>query len=221
MARAVPGTRVLDLPAPGKTAALNAADDVARSWPRLYLDADITVTPQSVLDVFAHLDTGALAARPPYVWRSTGAGPLVRSYYRARSRMPSMSRSLWGAGAYALSEEGHRRVTPFPDVVADDVFVDQAFTDDEKDIVPTLPVVVRTPRSTGALLAVLRRQVRGPVELGVDTSRSTVRELLSTVTGPLTLLDAIVYACLAAASRGGRSRAHGRWERDTSSRFDP
>lgn len=223
VARAARATRVLDLPAPGKTAALNAADDIARSWPRLYLDADITITPQSVLDVFAHLDggVGALAARPPYVWRSSGADPLVRSYYRARSRMPSTRRALWGAGAYALSQEGHRRVTPFPDVVADDVFVDRAFADEEKEIVPTAPVVVRTPQSTHALLAVLRRQARGPAELGVDTSRSTVRELVSTVRGPLTLLDALVYAGLAVAARSGRAPAHGTWERDTSSRGTP
>ena len=220
VARSVPGTRVLDLPEPGKTAALNAADEVARSWPRLYLDADITVTPQSVLDVFAHLDAGggALAARPPYVWQSSGAGPIVRSYYRARSRMPSMSRALWGAGAYALSQEGHRRVAPFPDVVADDVFVDQAFTEVEKAIVPTAPVVVRTPRSAGALLSVLRRQARGPAELGVDTSCSTLRELAGTVSGPLTLLDALVYAGLAVAARSGPAPTQGTWERDTSSR---
>ena len=33
--------RVLDLPAPGKAAALNAGDAVATSTPRVYLDADI------------------------------------------------------------------------------------------------------------------------------------------------------------------------------------
>ncbi|MFC5040175.1 glycosyltransferase [Ornithinimicrobium kibberense] len=218
IARAAPGTRVLDLPAPGKTAALNAADAVAGSWPRLYLDADVTVTPRAVMDVFTQLQSGALAARPPYVWDLRGAGPLVRSYYRARSRMPSMSRALWGAGVYALSKEGHRRVAPFPDVIADDLLVDSTFAQDEKVVVPTDPAVVRTPRTTTALLTVLRRQARGPAQLGVSTSASTVRELASTVTGPLSLLDAVVYASLAIAARSGRDPAGTVWERDATSR---
>src|SRR5688500_7976815 len=40
--------RVLDLPAPGKAAALNAGDEVATSTPRIYLDADIATTAATV-----------------------------------------------------------------------------------------------------------------------------------------------------------------------------
>lgn len=217
VARSVPGTRVVELPTPGKTAALNAADSVARSFPRLYLDADITISPSAVLDVFARLENGAMAARPPYVWRTDGGTTLVRSYYRARGRMPSMTRALWGAGAYGLSEEGHRRIAPFPQITADDVYVDRAFSNAEKEIVRTTPVEVRTPLDVAALRGVLRRQVRGPAELGADTSWATVRRLVDTVRGPVSLFDALTYATLAALSRGSGVPST-LWERDLSSR---
>ena len=38
------GVRVVDLPEPGKVAALNAGDAVAVGFPRLYLDADVVLS---------------------------------------------------------------------------------------------------------------------------------------------------------------------------------
>ena len=40
--------------------------------------------------------------RPPVRYETSGASAPVRSYYRARSRLPAMSGSLWGAGVYGL-----------------------------------------------------------------------------------------------------------------------
>ena len=217
-ARSIPNVKVLDLPTPSKTAALNAADEAATSWPRIYLDADVEIEAVAVVDVFRALGEGTPACRPAFRWETSGASFLVRRYYRARGRMPSMTTSLWGAGAYALSEEGHQRFGRFPDVTADDVFVDQTFRADEKMIVDTVPVVVHTPLNTHDLMSVLRRQVRGPAELQVATRSSTMRELARTVGGPVSMADAGVYATMAVASRWLTPAVVTAWERDASSR---
>lgn len=219
------GVRVLHVAAASKTAALNAADQVTQRWPRLYLDADIEVSAPALRAVFAALENNTLlAARPAFRYDTAGASVLVRAYYRARSRIPGNAQGLWGAGAYALSYSGHERMGVFPALTGDDYYVDRLFSAQEKAVLPTEPVVVRTPRTCAALLSVLRRTYRGNAQQdrlagGASTGR-TLRELLASVRGPLSVFDAAVYVVFAGA---GRRRPLSRkmvpaWERDDSSR---
>jgi exopolysaccharide biosynthesis WecB/TagA/CpsF family protein len=220
------GVRVLHVGEASKTAALNAADALVQGWPRLYLDADIEVDAEAVASVFAALGgDGLLAARPAFRYDVAGASLPVRAYYRARMRIRANSEALWGAGAYALSEAGHARLGVFPPVTGDDYFVDRLFAPEEKAVVGTVPVVVRTPRSVEGLMAVLRRTYRGNSELNVrDGGASlpeTVRQLVASVRGPAAALDAVVYAAFAGAGRRRAflsRRSPETWERDDSSR---
>lgn len=215
------GVRVVEVPEASKTAALNAADRVAERWPRLYLDADIEVPAPALRDLFALLRSETVpAARPPFVYDVRAASPLVRSYYRARRRLPGTTGSLWGAGAYALTEKGRARFGEFPPVTADDLFVDSLFGPDETQVIDTVPVVVRAPRDLTGLLAVLRRTYRGNAELSVrTTSRGTLSELVRSATGPRRAVDAATYAALALTARVLRRRPTAApWERDSSSR---
>ncbi|WP_240629787.1 WecB/TagA/CpsF family glycosyltransferase [Specibacter cremeus] len=223
-ARTFPGVRVLDIAEASKAAALNAADDAATRWPRLYLDADIEITPAAVGALFEAMSAdGTLAARPEFRYDTTGADRLVRAYYRARRRIPGMHEHLWGAGAYAVTAAGHERFTRFPDLTADDAFVDTLFSADEKLVVPTVPVIVRTPRTTGALLGTLNRVYRGNRELAEATGTApSVLALLHGIRGPRSCVDALVYGCFAVAGKV-RSRRPGTastaWDRDESSRL--
>ncbi|MDP9934152.1 glycosyltransferase [Paenarthrobacter nicotinovorans] len=217
------GVSVLRVGEASKTAALNAADQVTLRWPRLYLDADIEVSAAALRSVFAALERpDLLAARPAYRYDTQGASLWVRAYYRARGRIPSNSSGLWGAGAYALNRAGHERLGSFPSVTGDDYYVDRLFSAQEKIVLPTEPVVVRTPRTSAALLSVLRRTYRGNAEQdlasGGVTSGRTVRELLSSVRGPWTAFDAAVYVAFAGAGRRKMRRSSGAWERDNTSR---
>jgi len=222
-ARRVPGIRVVEIPEPSKTAALNAGDRLATAWPRVYLDADIEATPAALATVLTALrDRGARgleAARPTARYDTAGASAPVRAYYRARVRIPSFRRALWGAGVYAVSEAGHARFAAFPELTADDLFLHRLFPDGSRAVLTTEPVVVRTPRTTGSLVRVLRRGLRAGRDQGHDSTGSTARELLGTVRGPRTALDAIAYAAIVGwARRGGRTGSAERWERDESSR---
>ena len=154
----------------------------------------------------------------------------MRSYYRARSRVPAVLGSLWGAGVYGLSESGRSRFTTFPDVVADDLWVDRQFAPGEIEIVDCAPVEVAVPRAAGDLLRVLRRTYRGKSQTaGVDphdrareTTASTLQQLRRLAAGgPCAALDAATYVGFAAGGRLAAlaaTGAGGSWERDDSSR---
>ena len=145
---------------------------------------------------------------------------MVRAYYRARRRMPSTRFALWGAGVYALSEVGHARFDAFPPVIADDLYVDRLFSASEKHIVTTTPVKVRTPRTTAALVSILRRNRRGTTELTGSSTVESVKELLFSVRGLTSAVDAAAYAVLALASRvpARPGKPAVVWERDSTSR---
>jgi glycosyltransferase involved in cell wall biosynthesis len=221
--------RVVELAAASKPAALRRGEELALALPRIYLDADVVLQGSAARAVLERLRNGAVAARPPIRYDSSGSSAPVRSYYRARARLPALLGSLWGAGAYGLSEAARSRFEAFPDVVADDLWVDRQFASDEIEIVDCSPVVVAVPRRTRDLLRVLRRTYRGKAEAGgVDphdrgrrTTRFTLHQLRRlAAAGPSAALDAATYATFALGARLALAAplARYRWERDDSSR---
>ncbi len=232
-----PAVRVIELGVASKPAALRAGDAAATAFPRLYIDADVVVVGAAARLVLERLRAGALAARPPIRYDSREASAPVRSYYRARSRVPAVLGSLWGAGVYGLSEAGRSRFGSFPDVVADDLWVDRLFGRGEVEVVDCPPVVVAVPRRSRDLVRVLRRTYRSKTEpaaapdlddRGPETIGSTVRDLGKLfVAGPVPALDAATYASFAAGARlalalaplSGGPHAAETWERDDSSRL--
>lgn len=228
--------RVIELSAASKPAALRVGDLAASAFPRLYLDADVLLPGSAARLVLERLRSGALAVRPPVRYETSGASGPVRSYYRARSQVPAVLGSLWGAGVYGLSAAGRSRFGSFPDVVADDLWVDRLFSAEEVEIVDSAPVVVRVPRRSRDLVRVLGRTYRGKWEtrsradLGdpaPETMMSTLQDLGRVcLAGPAATLDAATYAAFAAGARlalalphrSGALPAGERWERDDSSR---
>ena len=230
-----PAVRVIEQRAASKPAALRAGDTAAEGFPRLYLDADVIVPGSAARAVLERLREGAVAARPPIRYESSAASAPVRSYYRARSRVPAVLGSLWGAGLYGLSEAGRHRFDAWPDVVADDLWVDRHFARSEVEIVDCAPVVVTVPRRSRDLIRVLRRTYRGNAEpapladgvaSGSGTLGSTVHDLGRLAgMGPRAALDAAMYAAFAIGARlalalapFARSARGVRWERDDTSR---
>jgi glycosyltransferase involved in cell wall biosynthesis len=221
-ARSIPGVKVLESPIASKAKALNAADSVATTFPRLYLDADVAITADAVMAVLDRLRGGdILAARPPFRYDMPGTDRLVAAYYRARNRIPAMHEHLWGGGAYALSEAGHRRLGSFPALTADDLYVDGLFDRTEIEIVATDPIEVRCPRSWRVLLSTLRRVQSGKKQVSDRQDIVRVggpRPLLSSVHDPASFRDALVYAGLSLLARMfSRSRPEF-WYRDETNR---
>lgn len=233
IARSRRGVTVLELKAASKVAALRAGDDVAVSGPRIYLDADITMTARAARAVLGALSHGAaLAARPPIFFDTEGASWAVRRWYLVRGRLPSLRNVLWGAGTYALSEPGRARFREFPDIVSDDLFIDSLFTEGERIVVPTDPVVVRTPRRCGDLLKILRRSYRTQTDVGLARGNvisagqtSQLRDLLDLLRGdPARVADVVIYVTFIGLARISAvftrfTAPSGTWERDNSSRI--
>lgn len=222
--------RIVEIEAASKAAALRAADKAVSIFPRLYLDADVVLESVAARRVLECLSSGAaLAARPPIRYNTADSGPIVRSYYRARARVPALMNSLWGAGVYGLSESGRARFRDFPDLMGDDLFVDQHFSREEIAIIDAHPVVVNVPRRATDMLRVLRRTYQGNAQnrglasspaVQTGTTSGTTRDLaLLLRREPTTTVDIAVYVALAMLARATLTVASPRsWERDNSSR---
>lgn len=152
------GATVIELEAPSKIAALNAAEEFAEAFPRIYIDADVVVNGKTIEDLIVTLtESGVLCAAPPHRLELTGRSWLVRAYFTVWSEVMRLRNGYVGSGVYALSEKGRARFDRFPNVVADDTFVRNLFREAERQVVTTDPTVVETPRT---LRSLFRRRVR-------------------------------------------------------------
>ncbi|MBX6382558.1 MAG: glycosyltransferase [Microbispora sp.] len=226
------GVRVLETATPGKTNALRLGDAACRTFPRVYLDADVVLTAESVRAlVAAAARPGVLACAPVPRWDLDGASAIARRVHKVHDLLIAPSRGLSGVGVYVLTEEGHARVFPMPDVISDDGYVHRMFAPGERVVVTEAWSLVRPART---IRAHLRRRVRvrqGNRELdalGLPLAEGrlefgALRALVAS--GRVTPLDAACYLAVLALDRGlTRLRAlrggkgHHHWGTDTGSR---
>lgn len=158
------GLRVIDSPAPGKTAALDRAEAALagrlRAAPRVYLDADVRCDAALMGQLRAALDTAA----PRYATGTLAIAPArsaaTRAYARVWARTPFVRGGAVGAGLFAVNAAGRARWGDFPDIISDDTFVRLNFAPHERVEVPARyhwPMV----EGLGALVRVRRRQDTG------------------------------------------------------------
>lgn len=226
------GAIVIDRPEPGKVGALNAADAIAKRFPRIYLDADILVPAGGVEALERLLEGGALAAVPQRRVNTAGRPLSVRAYFAINQRLPAFRDGLFGRGMIAVSETGRRRFDRFPSLIADDLFLDSQFSREEKAESSDVEVVVEAPRTTRALMNRLVRVRRGNAQMrsasadgeiagGVRESDrwAWLRDVV--LPHPHLVFAAVPYLCitLIAALRARRSpRGDDGWGRDASTR---
>jgi glycosyltransferase involved in cell wall biosynthesis len=200
--------RVIETPIPGKPHALRLGDRDAFAYPRIYLDADVDLTIDSVRALADEVTgPGVLAASPVPEFDLTGVRPVSLRLHKVHDLLMTGRRGLAGAGVYCLNEVGHGRVAPFPDVISDDGFVHRSFRPGERVVAPRARSVVR-PAPTFA--ASVRRRVRvrqgnreldalglplGEGRLGVSSLVSLVRRR------QVTLVDAGLYLVFVGVDR--------------------
>ncbi len=167
LARSRAGVTVVDSPLPGKTGALNRAELVATSFPRIFLDADIPATTQTIRalrDALAGPEA-PLVAFPSRRLDVRGRPLPVRAYFAIQRHLPVFDEGLFGRGMIAISAEGRGRFSTFPEIVADDLFLDSLFERSERLRVKGVATTVATPLRTRDLVRRLVRVRRGNAAL--------------------------------------------------------
>jgi glycosyltransferase involved in cell wall biosynthesis len=155
---------VLETPALGKPGALNAGDSAAVRDMRVYLDADVTVSPSLLAQIAAALDTASprLASGSPQVARARSA--VTRAYARFWTRLPFVAQGCPAFGLYAINAAGRARWGAFPAIISDDTFVRLNFAPDERLRLPA-PYAWPMVEGFGPLVRVRRRQDQGVAEV--------------------------------------------------------
>jgi hypothetical protein len=229
LARQVDGVRVIETPTPGKPHALRLGDAACLTFPRLYLDADVEMGAASVRAlVLACAAPEVLAGAPVPELNLDGVGGVARRVHRVHEQLIAPTRALAGVGAYLLTEPGHARVFPIPDVISDDGWVHTSFAPNERVVVPAARSLVRPARTVSAYLnrrVRVRRGNRQLAELGrsVPGGRLRLRSLVALVTGRrVSPLDGGCYLAVLALDRvltRVRPGDDTAWGSDTSSRL--
>ncbi len=158
------GFQVLDRAEGSKPGALNAGDAAARGVVRLYLDADIIVTPHLLPRISAALTrpdpiyAGATPRIPP------ARSAVTRAYARFWATLPFARSVAPGFGLFAVNAAGRARWGAFPAIIADDTFVRLQFLPHER---LQIAATYDWPMTEGfaALTRVRRRQDAGMAEI--------------------------------------------------------
>jgi len=148
-----------------KTHALNIGDQAARSFPRIYLDADVSLSTQAVSALGDALDSGYLAVSTEVKMDLSDSTWPVRAYYDVWLSLPYCKAGMVGTGVYALSEQGRNRFDQFPELIADDGYVRCLFNESERGVTHGHYSVVTAPRNFAGLLKIKTRSRLGRYQL--------------------------------------------------------
>lgn len=157
--------RVLNLVEGGKLNALNKGDEAAQGALRVYLDADVLVTPplmRQLAEALTAAPGAAYASGRPRIAPARSA--LTRAYGRFWQALPFAQSTAPGFGLFAVNAAGRARWGDFPAIISDDTFVRLQFTPEERIEVPasySWPMVEGFER----LVRVRRRQDAGVSEI--------------------------------------------------------
>lgn len=227
-----PRITVINTPIPSKVNALNLGDQRARTFPRIYMDADIRIADGTLAMVKKELALGNYFAVSPEPLMDLGSSNwLVKAYYDIWLSMPFCQNGMIGAGVYALSEEGRKRFDLFPDVIADDGFVRALFNEHERGKVIGAVSIVRAPATLYWLMKIKVRSRMGQMQLAnmypeliKNEQKKHIGGIASTLVNPVNWLKMLIYLYVSIMSRILARRrlvnvAAYKWEKDISSRL--
>lgn len=219
--------RVIEIPQASKAQALNAVPHVD-VHPIAYVDADVVVSGRVLHALAARLQGGESLVASPRMQVAPSRSWWVRQYYRVWALTEYRTKGHIGSGVYMLTKVGRSRFDEFPDVIADDLFVQRLFSLDERLTPEDLLFSVAAPATLGSLLRRNTRIAAGNRELAMRfpelAAPSGSRALVSRVwSRPSLWVGFAVYSTvyLVAHRRAAqllRSRAAIQWSRDESSR---
>jgi len=159
--------QVIETPEGGKLNALNLGDGATTGDIRVYLDADVLVSPGLIGQIAGVLagPTARYACGTPEV--SAADSAITRAYARFWVTLPFVTQGAPGFGLFAVNAAGRARWGAFPGIISDDTFVRLNFAPNERVQVAGS---YRWPMVEGFanLVRVRRRQNAGVDEIARD-----------------------------------------------------
>jgi Glycosyl transferase family 2 len=228
-----PDIRVVSIPVASKHAAIVAGDGAAADFPRIYVDADVELRSEDILELAAALrQPGVHAVAPEVVLDLAGRPWTVRWYYDVWTRLPAVQGGLFGRGVFAVDETGHERIARLPPLLADDLAASLSFAAHERSIVPGTRVIFHTSRTFGDML---RRRVRAATGVAqiertdrapASVARTRLSDLLAIIRSEprmaprVALFLSVAFLARLRARRAVARGDYSTWLRDESSRSD-
>ena len=220
--------RVFSIDQASKSAALNHADQLARTYPRVYLDADLEVSTAAIRALIDALDDAHPAAIG-FMDIDTKDRPwLVRSFYRLWRLHPYLRDGKFG-GVYALNRTGCEVRGVYPGLLGDDEYVRNRFTQGQCRSVAGCRFRVFAPYTVSDIFRIRSRVYLGNLQLrdagllrADGSGESTRRWLRGTLSAPSNWPALPVYIAVNLLARLNAHRLHWaadyQWLRDNSSR---
>lgn len=225
-----PAIRVFEITEPSKNAAVALGNESSDVFPRVHLDADVSIAAADLRLLLGPLGAGQiLATAPARIIPRTGCQPIVRWYYDVWEQLPQVQTGLFGRGVFVLSRTAQKRVSALPRVMSDDLACSDAFEESETLIVENATVTVWPPKTVVDLIGRRIRVVTGNRQAehsgvrrpGSATSWSTLirlgRERPTLLPRTAVFLGVTIVARVAARSAIRRGDVT-TWHRDESSR---
>lgn len=210
---------VLDLPEGGKLNALNQGEAAAAGATRIYLDADVIVSPPLIAQIVAALDVGAPRYASGQPRLAPARSPVTAAYGRFWVTLPFVTTGVPGFGLFAVNAAGRARWNAFPNIISDDTFVRLQFKPSERVRVGasySWPMV----EGFRNLVRVRRRQNDGVDEIAAKAPRLLANDdkvriglggvLLRALRDPLGF---VTYAAVSLAVRSNYARSSSSWAR--------
>lgn len=222
------GVRLFQLSRGSKALALAKGDSECRFFPRVYLDADITVSRNALSEIAAELSSGSVeAAAPRVLFELSTSSWIVRRFYGFWKKTAYFRNAPVGSGFYALSEAGRGRFQNFYQGIADDGFVRRVVPAEHRRCLESCHFKVQGPRTVAALIAIKTRARLGDLQLDAmppavvlprtNSRASLVRQLFADPVGGIVYCAVRLIAGLRAAKRFREGDVFG-WDRDDTSR---
>ncbi|HEY8570607.1 glycosyltransferase [Microbulbifer sp.] len=221
-----PQVQCLDIARAGKTNALNEAEALGLGFPRIYVDADVLISEDSLQLLIERCkgEKEPLVVAPRGTLDTAQSDFLVRTYYRAWKKTRFYSEFGYGAGVYGLNRPAREAFATFPDIISDDGYIRALFAYRNIAVCEQARSRVSTPANIWDLLKIKTRSKLGKLQLSRQRECHTPKERgTSAFTRKLSLWELLVYYAINAfayfnALRFQRRVSSYRWHRDESSR---
>ncbi len=176
-----PKVRVIETPVGSKAKALELGRQATPDQIRIYLDADITITPDVCESVIATLSQPGIHGSAPAIELAEPAvaSRFLRWYAAIWRQAPYFHRELIGSGFYALSAEAQDRIGEWPTIIADDLVALCHLGVDERRTAPRGSFTHTLPSSLREVLGAEVRREAGRIEFeqwAAEAGRSVAEE---------------------------------------------